>query len=109
MGDGLASATKFLVLALTTLYVIASVAGIVLINFDTTRDTILWMVFLALGAALMLVGQLRVPLGTRYAVVVSIGAVLGGLPLFWTILVPIAVAVVIACSFKLARQTSTPA
>ena len=52
----------------------------------------------------MLVGQLTLPRGRPSALLVSIGAVLGGLPLFWTLLVPVAVAAVIACSIALARR-----
>ena len=44
------------------------------------------------GPALLLVGQLFTPPGALSALLVSIGAVLGGLPLFWTLLVPVAVA-----------------
>ena len=35
--------------------------------------------------------------------------VVGGLPLFWTLLVPIAVAAVVACSIALARRGTAPA
>jgi hypothetical protein len=54
----------------------------------------------------MLLGQLALPPGARSAVLVSLGAVLGGLPLFWTLLVPVAVAAVIACSIALARRAA---
>ncbi|HEX2427122.1 MAG TPA: hypothetical protein VHI53_04300 [Gaiellaceae bacterium] len=107
-GDGLASATRFLVLALSALYALASVAGPLLLDYDATRD-LLWVGFLLAGAALMLVGQLLLPRGPLSAVLVSLGAALGGLPLFWTLLVPVAVAAVIACSIALARRTSAPA
>jgi hypothetical protein len=43
------------------------------------------------------------------AVLVSIGAAIGGFPLFWTIIVPVAVAAVIASSIALARRRSAPA
>ena len=52
----------------------------------------------------MLVGQLVVPPGGRSALLVSLGAALGGLPLFWTLVVPVAVAAVVACSIALARR-----
>ena len=108
-GDGLASATRFLVLALSALYGVATVAGLVLLDFGSARDVLLWIGFLVAGAALMLAGQLLLPRGARSALLVSLGAALGGLPLFWTLLVPIAVAAVIACSIALARRTSAPA
>jgi len=107
-GEGLASATRFLVLALCVLYVAAAVGGLAVLDFDTTRDLVLWLVFLLVGSGLMLLGQLVLPPGARSAVLVSLGAALGGLPLFWTLLVPVAVAAVIACSVALARR-ATPA
>ena len=108
-GDGLASATRFLVLALSALYALAMVAGLFLLDFGSTRDVVLWVGFLLAGAGLMLAGQLLLPRGPLSAVLVSLGAALGGLPLFWTLLVPVAVAAVIACSIALARRTSAPA
>jgi uncharacterized membrane protein len=107
--DGLAAATRFLVLALSALYALAAVAGLVLVDFSSTRDLFLWTVLLLGGAALLAAGQLLLPRGTASAGLVSLGAVLGGLPLFWTLLVPIAVALVIACSVRLARRPATPA
>lgn len=102
--DGLASSTRFLVLALGVLYFVAAIGGLFLFDFETTRDTVLWLGFLIGGAVLMVLGQLGVPRGPRSAAMVSVGAVLGGLPLFWTLVVPVAVAAVIACSVALARR-----
>ena len=107
--DGLAAATRFLVLALSALYALAAFAGFVLVDFNSTRDHMLWIVLLLGGAALLAAGQLLLPTGTASAALVSLGAVLGGLPLVWTLLVPIAVAAVIACSVRLARRPATPA
>ncbi len=103
-GNGLASATRFLVLALSILYGLAALVGLVFLDFDTTRDQSLWLVLLGAGAALMLVGQLATPAGWLSAGLVSVGAAVGGLPLFWTLLVPIAVAAVISCSVALERR-----
>jgi hypothetical protein len=106
-GDGLASATRFLVFALSALYGMAALVVLLYSGFDTSR-TVLWLVFLLGGASLMLAGQLVAPAGWPSAALVSTGAVVGGLPLLVTIVVPIAVAAVIACSVALARaQTST--
>ena len=105
----LASATRFLVLILSSLYALAAIGGVALLDFGTTRDLVFWAVFLLAGAALMVVGQLLVPPGTFHAVLVSLGALLGALPLFWTLIVPVAVAAVIACSIALARRTAAPA
>lgn len=108
-GEGLTRATRFLVLALSVLYLLAAVGGLVIIDFDSTRDVVLWIGFLVAGAVLLLVGQLMLPPGGRSALLMSIGAALGGFPLFWTLIVPIAVAAVIACSIALARRTAPAA
>jgi hypothetical protein len=104
MGGSLASSTRFLALALSALYLVAGLGGLLLLDFETTRDTVLWLGLLLGGAALLVLGQLGLRPGTASAAAISIGAVLGGLPLFWTIVVPIAVAAVIACSIALARR-----
>jgi hypothetical protein len=109
MGSGLASATRFLVIALGLLYALAAVGGLALVEFEHTRDIVLWTAFLAVGAVLLLAGQLLVRPGPWSAVLISLGAVIGGLPLFWTLLVPIAVAAVVACSIALARRGAAPA
>jgi hypothetical protein len=108
-GEGLASVTRFLVLALSALYLIGALAGVLFLDFDEGRSLALWSVLLVAGAALMLVGQLFLPPGVASAALVSIGAALGGLPLFWTLLVPVAVATVIACSIALARRPAPAA
>ena len=110
MGDqSLASATRFLVIALGVLYALAAVGGLALVDFGSTRDIVLWTAFLAVGAALLFVGQLLVHRGAMSATLICLGAVIGGLPLFWTLLVPVAVAAVIACSIALARRGEAPA
>ncbi|MGH3136972.1 MAG: hypothetical protein ACRDPV_10835 [Gaiellaceae bacterium] len=109
-GDGLTSATRFLVLALSALYALAAVAGLALLDFDTTGNSVVWFTLLGIGVALMLVGQLAAPAGWLSALLVSVGAAVGGLPLVWTVIVPIAVATVIACSIAVARRRiSVPA
>jgi hypothetical protein len=107
--NGLASATRFLVIALGLLYALAAVGGLALVEFEHTRDIVLWTAFLAIGAAMLLAGQLLVRPGPLSAVLISVGAVVGGLPLFWTIVVPIAVAAAVACSIALARRGAAPA
>ena len=110
MSGDLTSATRFLVLALSALYAFAAFAGVALIDFDTMQQRMLWFALLGAGAALMLVGQLAASRRWPYALLVSVGAAVGGLPLFWTIVVPIAVSAVIACSIAVVRrQTSAPA
>ena len=105
----LASATRFLVFALAGLYGMAAIVVLLYAGFEAGR-TVSWLAFLLIGAGLMLVGQLLAPPGWATAVLVSAGALLGGLPLLVTIVVPIAVAAVIACSIALARaRSSAPA
>jgi hypothetical protein len=107
--ENLASATRFLVFALAGLYGMAAVVVLLYADFDASR-TATWLAFLIGGAALMLVGQFLAPAGWATAILVSAGAVAGGLPLLVTIVVPIAVAAVIACSVALARaRHSAPA
>lgn len=108
-GKSLVTTTRNLVLTLSALYLLAAIAGAVLLDFDTTRSVVVWFGFLCSGAVLMLIGQLASNYPGRVsALLVSIGAVLGGLPLIWTIIIPVAVATVIACSLALARQSSVP-
>ena len=49
--EGLASATRFLVLALSVLYAVAAL-GALLIDFDSTRDVVLWISLLLVGAGI---------------------------------------------------------
>ena len=108
-GQNLAPSTRFLVIALGLLYALAAVGGLALVEFENTRDIVLWTVFLAVGAALFLAGRFLVRPGALSAILISVGNVVGGLPLFWTLLVLIAVASVIACSIALARRGAAPA
>jgi hypothetical protein len=95
---------RILSLVLGAIFLVAGTIGI-FVDFDTTRDTILWVTFLYGGAALIFIGQWAARYsGWFSAALVSIGAAAGGLPLFWSILVPLAAAVLIALSFALARR-----
>lgn len=107
-GSGLADATSFLVYALAALYVLAAIAGPVFLDYGAGRDA-LWIGFLAGGAALMVIGHRYLAAPRVSAAVVSIGAAAGGFPLFWTLIVPVAVAAVIASSIALARRASAQA
>jgi len=106
--DSLASATRFLVFALAALYAVAALVALLYSGFDGGRAA-LSLAFLLGGAALMLGGELLAPRGWPAAILVSAGAVGGGLPLLITIVVPVAVAAVIACSVALARAHSSAA
>jgi hypothetical protein len=52
---------------------------------------------------------LVIALSLLSALAAVIGAVLAGLPLFWTLPAPVAVAAVIACSIALAQRAAVPA
>ncbi|MCS7006002.1 MAG: hypothetical protein RMM28_02855 [Thermoleophilia bacterium] len=92
-------------LALAALYVLAVPAGLLVLDYGPGR-AVAWVVVLIGGATLMLVGQRLRRAPALSATLVSAGALLGGFPLLWTIVVPIAVAVVIASSVALARRPS---
>ncbi len=94
---------------LIAIYCIAGTIG-VFADFGSTGNTALWVGFLLGGAALLVVGlwAYRVSPSTS-AVLISIGAAAGGLPLFWTLLVPLGAAVLIALAFALARRPAAPA
>jgi hypothetical protein len=101
--------TRILGLVLAGIYALAAIVG-VLAEFDSTRDTVLWVTFLGGGALLILLGQRAGRISPWLsAALVSLGAALGGLPLFWTIFVPLAAAILIALSFAVARQHAAPA
>jgi hypothetical protein len=97
---------RILSLVLGAVFAVAGTIG--LFTIDGTLDIIVWAVFLFGGAALVFAGQWAY----RYspvaaAVFVSVGVLAGGLPLFWSLIVPLAAAVVIALSFALARRPTT--
>ena len=100
---------RILALVLIAIYCIAGAIGM-FADVGSTRDTILWVGFLLGGAALLVVGlwAYRTSPSTS-AVFVSIGAAAGGFPLFWTLFVPLAAAVLIALAFALARRPAAPA
>ena len=108
-GNGLAGATRTLVYCVAALYAVACLTGLVFIDFESTQDLLLWVGFLFGGAGVMVLGQLFAPPGWVSAAVISIGALLGGLPLVWTIIVPVAVAVIVTCTIALARRRPAPA
>ena len=103
-GEGLADATRRLVYLLAALYVVAALAGIAFGAVETVGDGALWVGFLCGGAAIMTLAQKFAPPGWTFAALVSVGAILGGLPLFFTIVVPIVAAIVVTCSIALARR-----
>jgi hypothetical protein len=100
---------RILSLVLIATYCTAGVIGM-FADVGSTRDTILWIGFLLGGAALIVVGLWAFRVSPQAsAAFVSIGAAAGGFPLFWTLFVPLAAAVVIALAFALARRPAAPA
>jgi hypothetical protein len=98
---------KITALALAAVYAVAALLGMGA-GFDSTRDTILWVAFLGGGALLIVLGSLLFASSPWVgAGLVSVGAAAGGLPLVWSILVPLVAAVVIALSISIARQISS--
>lgn len=92
-------------LVLAGIYVLAAFIGLMAESFDRPRDTVLWVTVLGGSAVLVLVGQhfFRAYPGWA-AAAVSIGAAAGAFLLFWSIVIPIAAAAVVALSVALARQ-----
>ena|SRR5918999_5615276 len=96
---------RIVALALAAIYAIAGIAGM-LADWDT-GDTVVWVAFLLGGALLILLGHRVFDASPMLAgILVSVGAAAGAFPLVWSIVVPIAVAVVIALSVSIVRQTS---
>jgi hypothetical protein len=103
-GEGLAEATRRLVYLLAALYVLAVLTAAAFGEIDTAGEAAAWIGVLGGGATLLVLGQRFAPPGWRRAAVVSLGAMLGGLALVWTIIVPIAAAVVVTCAVTVARR-----
>jgi predicted membrane-bound mannosyltransferase len=92
-------------LLLAGIYVLAALIGLIA-DFESTQDTVVWVAVLGGGAVLILVGQYFFRSSPWVsALLVSVGAAVGALVLFWSILIPLAAAAVIALSVALARQT----
>ena len=88
-----------------TIYLVAGIAGL-FIGSDVVRDKVLWIVFLGGGAALILVGAFVRSLPPSLSVsLVCIGAIAGGIALLWTVLVPLAAAILVAMTYSLHRQS----
>jgi hypothetical protein len=72
-----------------------------------TGDQIFWIVFLAGGGLLLLAG-LRISMRSPWpaAVLISLGAVVGAIPTFWTVIAPIAAITLVVLSVVYARRTA---
>lgn len=75
-----------------------------------TGDQIFWIVFLVGGGLLLLAG-LRMSKRSPWpsAALISLGALAGGIPVFWTVLAPIAALTLVVLSVVYARRATSAA
>ena len=77
---------------------------------SSTGDQIFWIVFLVGGGLLLLAGlrnSIRSPWPA--AILISLGALAGALPTFWTVIAPIAAITLVVLSIVYARRKAAPA
>ena len=99
----------WLAFVLAVVYTVAGAIG-VFADFDDTSDVVIWLVLLWGGAALLIACIFLVAAeSTLSAALMSLGAAAGGLALFWTLVIPVAVAAIVAMSFAIARRPPNPA
>jgi hypothetical protein len=73
-------------------------------------DQVLWLVFLAGGGVLVLAGLRLFERAPRTgAALVSLGAVAGAVPLFWTLAVPLVAIALVVLTIKYARRAAATA
>ena len=73
-------------------------------------DQVLWLVFLAGGGVLVLTGLRLFERSPRTgATLISVGAVAGAVPLFWTLAVPLVAIALVVLSIKYARRVAATA
>jgi hypothetical protein len=100
----LIQARGWVAFGLAAVYIVAGAAGFV-IDFDETSYRVAWLVLLGGGAAVILAGIfLADGTGWTAALLMSLGGAAGGLVLFWTFLVPVAVAALVALSITIAHR-----
>jgi hypothetical protein len=99
----------WLAYVLAAVYLVAGTAGFT-IDFSSTTHQVLWFVLLWGGAAVVIAGLLLAK-GASWAsgVLVCAGALAGGVPLLGTLLVPLAVAALVALSVAIVRRAPTAA
>ncbi|MGH3051980.1 MAG: hypothetical protein ACRDM8_03350 [Gaiellaceae bacterium] len=75
-----------------------------------TDDQIFWIVFLV-GGGLLLLGGLRMSKRSPWlsAALISLGALAGAIPTFWTVLAPIAALTLVVLSIVYARRATSAA
>lgn len=112
-GSSLGTAVLFLAGLLAAAYLLGAILGAALIDWDDDggdSDRAFWIVFLLVGA-LLLVAGLFTGARSRWlaAALLSIGAVIGAIATFWTIIIPIAAIALIVLSVLWARRPATAA
>jgi hypothetical protein len=91
-----------LVAALVTIYVAAAIIGIFADEFGNKE---LWVILLLGSAALIVAGTVLKKAPAWISVtLVGLGAVVGGVLLLWTIVVPIAAALLVGLTYSLSRR-----
>jgi hypothetical protein len=106
--ERLAAASRALAALLGVGYIAAGVVGAALGATGGDRgDLAVWLLLLAGGGALVLVGSFALEQRSGLAVTVTaIGAAAGALALFWTVIVPVLAAALVALIVVDARRRS---
>ena len=109
----LRTTTMWLGWFLATAYVVVGVAGVIWPgHWDEANalDQILWGVFLISGGVLLIAGlRLLDASPGRAAGLLSVGALVGALPIFWTLLPLVLAVVLIVLSVRNARRAAPAA
>jgi hypothetical protein len=107
MGSGtrLERAVKILAVLLGLAYLLIGIVGGAFIDFNTSSDRAFWLGFLIGGGVLLLLGLL-LSARSRWltTVVLAVGAILGALTIFWTVLPALAALALIVMAILWARQ-----
>jgi hypothetical protein len=110
-GDNVTTAAYVLALIMGIGYAAAGIIGwIADVTDGDGSDLVFWLVFLLGGAALVLAGLFATRRWSMAsAVLVSLGAIVGALPLVWSIVVPILALVLIALAILASRRSAATA
>ncbi|MBA2741777.1 MAG: hypothetical protein H0U46_07185 [Actinobacteria bacterium] len=92
-----------LIAALVSIYIAFAIVGIF---WDFVDGKVLWVVILGGAAAAIVIGAVvrNAPWWISVGLI-SVGAIVGGVVLLWTILVPLAAAVLVALTFSISRRS----
>ena len=88
------------------------IGGLSLSHWDeaSTSDQVLWSVLLVGGGILLLAG-LRISRRSPWVgfALISVGALAGALPIFWTLIAVVVAVALVVLSFLYARRVASPA